>query len=145
MTAYQPADFAIPSGFQHYAGDNAEDYLGPFFYRVQKDEGGEMFLEGAFRVKAHHCNMGGSTHGGVLMSFADYCLCMPVFLHHSPGVVTVSCNSEFIGSSCEGDLIMGRAELTRQGKSLAFTRCTLSVDDRPILTASGIIKLLEPR
>lgn len=134
--SFNPKDYGIPEHFQHYPGDPAEDFVGPFFY--YREEG---ICYTAFRVQPHHCNMSGSTHGGILMSFADYCLCMAAFTEEMETVVTVNCNSDFIGPSREGDLIIGETEITRQGKNIAFTRCRLLVDDQPVLTASGVIKL----
>lgn len=145
-TTFNPVDYDIPSHFQHYPGDTAEDFIGPFFFHREHEacvEGSKCYA--AFRVQPHHCNMGKSTHGGILMSFADYCLCMAAFSPDLVGVLTVNCNSDFIGSSKAGDLIMGEAEITRNGKSLAFTRCRLLVNDQPIMTASGVIKKLYAR
>lgn len=136
MPSFDPKDYGIPTHFQHYPGDAAEDYIGPFFYYRN-----ENTCHTAFRVQPHHCNMSGNTHGGMLMSFADYCLCMAAFTEEMNTVVTVNCNNDFIGPSKAGDLILGEAEITRQGKNIAFTRCQLRVNDQPVLTASGVIKL----
>lgn len=135
METFDPQDYAIPTTFKHYPGDNAENFIGPFFYYQDGDK-----CHAAFRVQPHHCNMGDTTHGGILMSFADYCLCMSAFSNDLAGVVTVNCNSDFIGPSSAGDLILGEAEVTREGGSLVFTRCRLHVEGRTILTASGVIK-----
>ncbi|GAB3093258.1 PaaI family thioesterase [Aestuariicella hydrocarbonica] len=136
MATFNPQDYDIPAHFQHYPGDTAEDYLGPFFYHRDGD-----VCHAAFRVQPHHCNLFGITHGGLLMSFADYCLCMAAFTEDIASVVTVNCNSDFVGPSKAGDLMLGRGDITRQGKNLAFTRCTLQVNNQTILTASGVIKL----
>ena len=146
LTSFNPIDYDIPSHFKHYPGDTAEDFIGPFFFHRDSDkcEEGEI-CRAAFRVQPHNCNMGQTTHGGVLMSFADYCLCMAAFSSDLAGVLTVNCNNDFVGSSKAGDLIIGEAEVTRNGKSLAFTRCRLLVNGEPVLTASGVIKKLYPR
>jgi len=143
---FDPTDYDIPAHFKHYAGDTAEDFIGPFFFHRDSDkcEEGEI-CRAAFRVQDHHCNMGKTTHGGILMSFADYCLCMAAFSSDLAGVLTVNCNNDFVGASKAGDLIIGESEVTRSGKSLAFTRCRLLVNDQPILTSSGVIKKLYPR
>lgn len=145
-TSFDPTNYDIPAHFKHYPGDTAEDFLGPFFYYRKNDscDVGQI-CKAAFRVQPHHCNMGQTTHGGILMSFADYCLCMAAFSPDLVSVLTVSCNSDFVGSSKAGDLIMGESEVTRSGKSLAFTQCRLLVNGEPILTASGVIKKLYPR
>ncbi|MGH1373896.1 MAG: PaaI family thioesterase [Cellvibrionaceae bacterium] len=145
-TTFNPLDYDIPAHFKHYPGDTAEDYIGPFFFHRDSDDCKEgEICRAAFRVQPHNCNMGKTTHGGVLMSFADYCLCMAAFSSDLVGVLTVNCNSDFVGASKAGDLIIGESEVTRNGKSLAFTRCRLLVNDQPILTASGVIKKLHRR
>lgn len=129
-------DYGIPAGFMHYEGDAAEDRLGPFFGRVT----GQGF-ETAFRAQQSHCNAHNTVHGGILMSFADYSLCM-AGIHGETGVnvLTVSCNNEFLAPAHEGDLIYGRCEVLREGKSLIFVRCVLSVNDEPVLNSSGVVK-----
>ena len=133
---FDPQDFAIPAGFKHFEGDGAEDNLGPFFGRCS-----EQGFETAFRAQAKHCNGHDTVHGGILMSFADYSLCMAgIEGEAGVSVLTVSCNNEFLSPAVEGDLILGRCEVLRQGRSLIFVRCVLSVNDKPILNSSGVVK-----
>ncbi len=128
---------AVPQGFDFWPGDPAEDMVGPFFYR-HTDPG----LETLFEVKPHNCNMQGSAHGGVLMMFADYNLCVAAVGRELGACVTVSCNNEFLSAAGAGDWIRGEAEVLRRGKSLAFARATLYCGERPVLASSGVIKLL---
>ncbi len=132
----KPEDYGVPEGFSHYAGDAAEDRIGPFFGRST-----EHGFETAFRAQAQHCNGHNTVHGGILMSFADYSLCM-AGIHGETGVnvLTVSCNNEFLAPAVEGDLIQGRCEVLREGRSLIFVRCVLSVNDKAILNSSGVVK-----
>ena len=75
------------------------------------------------------------------MSFADYSLCLAgIDGELGVNVLTVSCNNEFIAPAVEGDLITGRCEVLRQGRSLIFVRCTLSVDGKHVLNSSGVVK-----
>ncbi len=130
-----PADFDIPGDFRHWPGDAAEDHIGPFFFRPT-----EFGCETAFRVRPHNLNGGGRVHGGVLMAFADYTVCLAATAGTDEHVVTVSFNSEFVAAVQAGDLVLGRGELVRRATSLAFTRCTLTVDDKPVLVASAVVK-----
>lgn len=133
---FDPQQFDIPDGFQHYGGDPAEDALGPFFGRMTEGR-----FETAFRAQAKHCNGHDTVHGGILMSFADYSLCMAgIEGEEGVSVLTVSCNNEFISPAVEGDLILGRCEVLRQGRSLIFVRCTLFVGERAVLNSSGVVK-----
>ena len=62
----------LPSGYRLYDyKDPFEDRVGPFGYKV--DAGRISF---AFEAKSHHCNSSNSVHGGMLMTFADYAVCL---------------------------------------------------------------------
>lgn len=133
---FTPHDYDIPAHYQHWAGDPAEDFLGPFFYyRAGKT------LHTAFRLRPRHCNSSGNTHGGLLMSFADYSLCLAAISNKIGNVVTVNLNSDFLGPSTAGDLVLGQTEVSRQGKNLAFSRCQLQVNGKPVMNASAVIRL----
>lgn len=136
----QPADHGIEGHFRHWSGDQAEDYNGPFFFHMEAG-----VAQSRFRVRPHNCNGHGTAHGGVLMMFADYTLCIAAIGGGDDRVVTVSCNSEFIAPVAEGALVCGRGEVIRRGGSLIFVRVTLTVDDSVVLTSSGVVKLLRQR
>ncbi len=75
------------------------------------------------------------------MGFADYCLfaVSNKVLAGGRGV-TLSFASEFIDAAYEGELIEGRGEVVRAGRSILFLRGTLTSAGRPVLTFSGTIK-----
>jgi uncharacterized protein (TIGR00369 family) len=134
----KPEDYSVPSQYRHWLGDKAEDFIGPFFF----------FMEGehprtAFRVREQHCNAHDSVHGGVLMTFADYTLCMGANGGANESVITVSLNSEFTAPAFKGDLIEGRGQVMRRGKSMVFVRCELVANDQIVLVASAVIKLIK--
>lgn len=136
---FKPEDFGVPAHFRHWIGDNAEDHTGPFFFNVID----ETRVETAFRVQAHNCNGHKTVHGGVLMTFADYTLCVTAIGGSNNGeesVVTVSCNNEFVGPAFEGDLVLGYGEVIRKGGSLIFLRTVLEVNGKTVLTSSGVVK-----
>ena len=128
-------DYEIPAHYKHWVGDKAEDYIGPFFFYMDDNT-----PRTAFRVQDHNCNAHDSVHGGVLMAFADYTLCIGANMGESESVVTVSCSNEFVAPAYLGDLIEGGCHIIRRGKSMVFTRCELRVDEKPILNSSGVIK-----
>ena len=135
-----PKDYNVPDEFRHWPGDPAEDALGPFFFKMEDGQ-----PRTAFRAEARHCNAHQSVHGGVLMAFADYTLCLGANGGEQESVVTVSCSNEFIAAASQGDLILGSGEVMRRGGSLVFVRCTLQAEGKVILTSSAVIKRLRPR
>ncbi len=133
-----PKDYGIPLGFRHWHGDTAEDTLGPFFFKVDGD-----VIQTAFRVEARHCNAHDSLHGGVMMAFSDYTLCLSANGGAEESVATVSCNNEFTAPAYEGDLVLGKSEAVKRGRSLVFARAELTVNGKIILISSAVIKLLK--
>ena len=79
------------------------------------------------------------------MAFADYTLCLGANMGESESVATVSCSNEFVAPAYEGDLVEGECKIIRRGKSMVFSRCELSVEGRPILNSSAVIKRINPR
>lgn len=137
MKSPDPLDYDIPAGYRHWVGDRAEDFIGPFFF----------YMEGAhprtaLRIQPHHCNAHDSVHGGILMAFADYTLCLGANGGENESVATVSQNNDFIAPASAGDLLLGRGEVIRRGGSMVFVRCELCVDETVVLFASAVIKRL---
>lgn len=129
-----------PPGFVHWAGDPAEDRIGPFFYRVHGDG-----VETCLAVQPHHCNTYGIVHGGVLMAFADYTLCIAAMETPDEAVVTVSATCDFVDSARAGALLSGHGTLVRRTGSLAFVRAELRDGERAVMSASGVIKRLRAK
>ncbi len=131
----KPEDFDIPSNFRHWVGDKAEDYMGPFFFCMDGEN-----VRTVFRVQEHHCNAHDTLHGGVLMAFADYTLCLCANGGENESVATISCNSEFIAPAFHRNLVQGSGELIKRGGSIVFARCELRVDATVVLISSAVIK-----
>ncbi len=134
-----PAEYNVPTGFQHWAGDPAEDNIGPFFCKSMAPKS-----ETALRLEPKHCNMFGIVHGGVLMAFADYTLCLAGLDSTDDGCLTVTCDNQFIASAKAGELLTGHGELIRRTRKLAFVRAELRVEDRVVLSATATLKLTKP-
>ena len=128
---------SLPSDYQVYEYDDPfEDHVGPMGYKVV--DGTITF---AFLADARHRNTAGTVHGGMLMTFADFALCLTA-TWDQPGekCVTVSCNSEFVAPGRPGDLIEASGEVVRRTKSLTFVRGQVYADDRILLNYSAIVK-----
>jgi uncharacterized protein (TIGR00369 family) len=132
---FDAAEYDIPSSYQHWVGDKAEDYIGPFFFSMDGEN-----PQTAFRIQEHNCNAHDSVHGGVLMAFADYTLCLCANGGTNESVATVSCNNEFTAPAYLGDLLQGSGEMMKRGGSIVFARCVLRVGDTVVLTSSAVIK-----
>lgn len=130
-----PEDLGIPPRFQRLNDDAAEDHIGPFFY-CPSDDGAEA----AFRPRAHNINGLGTVHGGVLMTFVDYTLCVAAVCHTGQPCVTVTLNNEFVAPGGANTLLLGRGEITRVTRSLLFTRGEIRDEDGLVLTASAVVK-----
>ena len=122
--------------------DPYETLSGPYFFRTRED--GSIIC--AMRAEKKHMNGQGGMHGGCMMTFADFSLFALSRRERGAGPsVTISMNSEFVGPAGIGDLVLCTGEVVRAGGSLVFIRGMLTVEDRPILTFSGVIKKLRAR
>ena len=128
---------SLPPDYQVYEYDVPfEDHVGPLGYKVVDET-----ITFAFLADARHRNTAGTVHGGMLMTFADFALCLTA-TWDQPGekCVTVSCNSEFVAPGRPGDLIEASGEVVRRTKSLTFVRGQVYADDRILLNYSAIVK-----
>ena len=129
-----PLGFTTDPGF-----DPAEDHIGPFYYKQMGDR--RIY---AFMAQDKHCNVVDVVHGGVLMTFADFSLCMEATDHYKEeDCVTVSFNCEFLSAARVGDLIECRANLTRKTGSLAFVTGAMRTGDEVLFTFSSVVKRLK--
>ena len=102
-----PGTMMVQTGF-----DTAEDHIGPFYF---EPKGTAAFGGYGFELKAKHCNAMGSVHGGVLMTFADFALCMAATDHYETETcVTVSFSCEFLRGAELGQVIACLPELTEK-------------------------------
>ena len=123
-------------GWRTWSRDNFETHNGPFWHRMEDDGR----IRCAFRVEKKHLNGASNVHGGAFMSFADYCLFATASpLLEGPGVtMTFAC--EFLDAAREGELIEGRVDITRAGRSMIFLRGMLTSGERSLFSFSGTIK-----
>jgi acyl-coenzyme A thioesterase PaaI-like protein len=129
------------AGWRTWSRDNFETNNGPFWHRMEDDGR----IRCAFRVEKKHLNGASNVHGGALMSFADYCLfatASPIL--EGPGVtMTFAC--EFLDAAREGELVEGRVDITRAGRSMIFLRGLLTSGERSLFSFSGTIKRVKRR
>jgi uncharacterized protein (TIGR00369 family) len=130
------------AGWSKFGGEDFEEIAGPFFWR--RDPDGRIRC--AFRAEQRHMNAGGRMHGGCLMTFADMAL-FAIAREEMGGSrgVTVALDNQFLDAARVGDLLEATGEVTRAGGSLIFARGTITVEQRLLLTFSGVIKKFRPK
>lgn len=129
----------IPEGYLTDPGfDAAEDHVGPFYYRRLDDGFDCLFLP-----EAKNCNVNGLVHGGVLMTFADFSLCMVATDHYQQeSCSTISFNASFVTAANQGELITCQPHITRKTGSMVFLTGDLMSDGAVVMTFSAVVKRL---
>lgn len=115
-------------------------YVGPIYRKLSEDPA--LSHHYIFDVRNEHLNGSGFTHGGLLMTVVDAILGSTVAHRVGHMCTTISLNCDFISAAKEGERIEGRASITRQTRSVVFVGGQLCVQDRTLMTASGIWKVL---
>ncbi len=130
----------IPEGFFKAPIDMPfTDMVGPIYYRPSEEN-----LHVGFAADERHLNPGGVIHGGMLMTVADDLMGATVYrVVGAQPMATVSLNCDFLSAVRPGDWVHGIGDITRRTRSMVFVRSVLSVEDRPVLSAAGIMKLIE--
>lgn len=134
----------VPAGFQPVVPVGFNAHIGP----ILRDPSRKAGEAGRFHFTPlkHHLNAGHNVHGGVLMTLCDIMLGYTV--HEAiPGklATTATLNTDFLSGAREGEVIEGRAEVTRLTRSLVFVGGDLSVAGKTVMTASGIWKIIGER
>nr|MBF0684599.1 PaaI family thioesterase [Pseudomonas sp.] len=131
----------IPAGFELY------EHRGPYFSAlgpiyIRHLDSGAVIL--AVRVAEKHLNLGGVTHGGMLLTLADGAMSANLVAARTPRMrnVTVSMSSEFMASARPGDWLEAHVTLPKVGGKLAFADCRLMVGECCILHASGVFSVV---
>jgi len=99
--------------------------------------------EYGLQLESRHENPLGIAHGGVLVTFMDQAVSMIAWSEadRMPSA-TVQLDSHFLAPAKAGDFVVARVEVTRKSASLIFLRGTLSVEERAIMTAQGLMKIV---
>ena len=123
----------VPEGFAPIAEPSP---FGRLIGPIYEHESEEVFVR-AFRVEEKHTNLGGVTHGGVLMSFADVILGTVCYRHTGRPGASVRLVTDFVAPARIGDWVEGRGSVMKATRSIVFARGELTVAGQPILTVSG--------
>ena len=118
-----------------------------------KHNGGLMFrniseTEYEFKstISEDHLNAAGITHGGYLSALVDAGAGTAAHRSaESAPCVTISLDLKFIGSSKVGDEIIGNVKILKKTRTLIFLFCELKTNNKIILSASGVWKILKEK
>jgi len=129
----------VPAGFSEPDLRNTfEQLAGPIY---EKGSGEDYVC--AFRPAQQHTNRRGVIHGGMLFTLADHTLGNIVWdrVGQRP-CATVSLNVDYVAGVRPGDWVECRGRITRETRSLVFIKGELMVDERIVMTATGVWKKL---
>ncbi|MFC7536629.1 PaaI family thioesterase [Sphingomonas sp. GCM10030256] len=99
------------------------------------------------QVEDHHLNLGGSIHGGAVMSFIDMALfaagrCAGMSEGH---YVTLDLTTHFVARGRAGLPLDAHVELVRQTRSMAFLQGVVRQEGEPCYSFTGTLKRLRDR
>ncbi len=136
-------DALVPEGFRKL--DITDDFIGlvgPLWFKVEKDVGGEKMRIG-LPLEKRHGNPMGWAHGGLLVTVAE--MVMGVGSGHVTGIrwphPTVSLGTEFVRGARLGQWLEGTARIARRTVNFCFCSCDLMCGGEIVLVASGVFKV----
>jgi acyl-coenzyme A thioesterase PaaI-like protein len=113
--------------------------IGPLWQRMV--DGAPEF---ALVAQDKHHNRRGKVQGGLLMTFADRACGMTArFVSGRPTMATVQLDVHFIDAGNIGDILIARPRVIRTTRSLVFMTVEVKAEERTIITANGVFKILK--
>jgi acyl-coenzyme A thioesterase PaaI-like protein len=113
--------------------------IGPLWER--KVDG---YYEFALITQDKHHNRRGMVQGGVMMTFADRTCGMTArYVTGRQHMATVQLDTHFVEAGKIGDILISRPRVVRSTRSLIFMSTEVFVDDRCVVMASGVFKILK--
>jgi uncharacterized protein (TIGR00369 family) len=92
-------------------------------------------------LQPHMKNSFGTSHGGVVMTMLDVCMCMAARTLHpgSAGIMTVTMNTSFIGGGT--DPMKAEARVLRDGRTTIFVEGEVrNTDGELVAKATGTVR-----
>jgi len=133
------ADQLISDGWTIVETTGFLNLVGPLWQRMVNGE-----PEYALVAQDKHHNRRGLVQGGLLMTFADRACGMAArFASGRPTMATVQLDVHFVDSGKIGETLMTRPRVIRTTRSLIFVTAEVTANDRTIVTANGVFKILK--
>jgi acyl-coenzyme A thioesterase PaaI-like protein len=100
--------------------------------------------EMALITEDKHHNRRGMVQGGLLMTFADRaCGMVARIVSGRPTMATVQLDVHFVDAGRIGEVLIARPRVLRTTRSLVFVTAEVTANDRTIITANGVFKILK--
>ncbi len=129
----------ISSGWTMVETTGFISLVGPLWQRTVDGE-----HEFALVAQDKHHNRRGLVQGGLLMTFADRTCGMTARLVSGhPTLATVQMDTHFVDSGKIGETLLSRPRVIRITRSLIFITTEISAENRCIVIASGVFKILK--
>jgi acyl-coenzyme A thioesterase PaaI-like protein len=133
------ADQLISDGWTIVDTTGFLNLVGPLWQRMVNGE-----PEYALVAQDKHHNRRGLVQGGLLMTFADRACGMAArFASGRPTMATVQLDVHFVDSGKIGETLMTRPRVIRTTRSLVFVTTEVKANERTIVTANGVFKILK--
>jgi uncharacterized protein (TIGR00369 family) len=125
--------------------DPFEDHVGPFYFRISGDARQAGSVHCVLPTQERHGNYVGGVHGGAILTFADYALCLVAGRAADGGTnssfaMTVSIAVEFLDAGRVGPPLEASGEPLQVTGRLAFARGSVTQDGRIIALWSGVCR-----
>jgi uncharacterized protein (TIGR00369 family) len=125
--------------------DPFEDHVGPFYFRVDGDASKAGMVHCVLPTEARHGNYRGGVHGGAILAFADYALCLVAGRAADGGTntsfaMTVSIAVEFLAAAQTGTPIESTGEPLQVTGRMAFARGSVTQQGKIIALWSGVVR-----
>jgi uncharacterized protein (TIGR00369 family) len=91
-----------------------------------------------------YLNVMGTCHGGVIAAFADTVMGSALYSTGVAASATIEMNINFLEPVAAGQVLTGRGEVLRKGKTTAVIRADLFVGETMVAAARGTYSVLEP-
>ncbi|MEO6842108.1 MAG: PaaI family thioesterase [Bradyrhizobium sp.] len=133
------ADQLISDGWTLVETTGFVNLIGPLWERMVDGE-----PEYALVAQDKHHNRRGMVQGGLLMTFADRACGMAArFVAGRPTMATVQLDVHFVDAGKIGETLMTRPRVIRATRSLVFVNTEVKANNRTIVTANGVFKILK--
>lgn len=122
--------------------DPFEDHVGPIYFRQSGDTTRAGAIHCVLPTAGNLMNAGGVIHGGAIMTFADYALCLVSGRAADRGTndsfaMTVTLTVEFLEAGRLGPALEATGEPLRVTSTLAFARGEVTQEGRTLAAWSG--------
>src|SRR6185436_14516923 len=125
--------------------DPFEDHVGPFYFRIAGDALQAGSVHCVLPTEPRHENYKGGVHGGAVLAFADYALCLVAGRAADKGTntsfaMTVSIAVEFLSAGRVGAPLEATGEPLQVTGRLAFARGSITQQGKAIALWSGVVR-----